>query len=117
MSSAQAVTRLAIVNRGEAALRCIRAVKTLRALDGEALQAIALYTDVDRDAPFVRQADAAHRLPAPRGPVAGVNGTAIWKVANISARYLDLEFASAAEVGRVTSIFPRSSNSIPSSLI
>jgi acetyl/propionyl-CoA carboxylase alpha subunit/acetyl-CoA carboxylase carboxyltransferase component len=70
VSSAPPVTRLAIVNRGEAALRCIRAVKTLRTLDGAPLQAIALYTDVDRDAPFVRQADAAHRLPSPRGPVA-----------------------------------------------
>ena len=44
-------------------MRCIRAVKSLGALEGTNLQAIALYTDVDRDAPFVRHADIAVRLP------------------------------------------------------
>ena len=58
------IRRLAIVNRGEAAMRCIRTVKSLRALEGSDLQVIALYTDVDRDAPFVRHADVALRLPA-----------------------------------------------------
>ena len=52
------------MNRGEAALRCVRTVKALRALEGADLRAIVLYTDVDRDAPFVRHADAAVRLPA-----------------------------------------------------
>ncbi len=62
---------LAIVNRGDAAVRCLRAVKALRAQEGIPLRAIALYTDVDRDAPFVRHADAAIRLPAaPGGEVA-----------------------------------------------
>ncbi len=58
---------LAIVNRGDAAVRCLRAVKALRAQEGVALRAVALYTDVDRDAPFVRHADAAIRLPASPG--------------------------------------------------
>ncbi|MCA9511573.1 MAG: ATP-grasp domain-containing protein, partial [Myxococcales bacterium] len=62
--------RLAIVNRGEAAMRCIRAVKALRELEGARLDAIALYTDADRDAPFVRHADHALRLESPRGAVA-----------------------------------------------
>ena len=48
------IRRLAIVNRGEAAMRCVRTVKSLRALEGSGLQVIALYTDADRDAPFVR---------------------------------------------------------------
>ncbi|MHC5044864.1 MAG: acetyl/propionyl/methylcrotonyl-CoA carboxylase subunit alpha, partial [Planctomycetota bacterium] len=64
------IARLAIVNRGEAAMRCIRAVKTLRAAEGSSLLAIALYTEVDRDAPFVRHADLALRLPSGAGEVA-----------------------------------------------
>ena len=50
------IRRLAIVNRGEAAMRCIRTVKSLRASEGSDLRVIALYTAVDRDAPYVRHA-------------------------------------------------------------
>jgi acetyl/propionyl-CoA carboxylase alpha subunit/acetyl-CoA carboxylase carboxyltransferase component len=64
------IRRLAIVNRGEAAMRCVRAVKALRAEEGSQLEAVALYTAIDRDAPFVRHADLAVELPAPRGEVA-----------------------------------------------
>jgi acetyl/propionyl-CoA carboxylase alpha subunit/acetyl-CoA carboxylase carboxyltransferase component len=64
------IRRLAIVNRGEAAMRCIRAVKSLSALEREPILAIALYTDVDRDAPFVRHADVAVELPVRTTPVA-----------------------------------------------
>ncbi len=39
------IRRLAIVNRGEAAMRCIRAVKALVAEGGHDIQAIALYTE------------------------------------------------------------------------
>ena len=60
---------LGIVNRGEAAMRCVRAVRALRAREGSGLCAVVLFTDVDRDAPFVRHADAAVRLPAPAGEV------------------------------------------------
>ncbi|MFN8543973.1 MAG: biotin carboxylase N-terminal domain-containing protein [Candidatus Binatia bacterium] len=56
-----------IANRGEAAMRCVRAVKSLRAREGSSLRTVALYVDVDRDAPFVRHADAAVRLPATPG--------------------------------------------------
>ena len=61
------ILRLAIVNRGESALRCVRAVKSLRAAEGSDMRAIALYTPVDRDAPFVRHADFAIALPADEG--------------------------------------------------
>jgi acetyl/propionyl-CoA carboxylase alpha subunit len=63
MSASTAIRRLAILNRGEAAIRCIRSVKALRALEHSDLESIAIYTDVDRDAPFVRHADRAVRLP------------------------------------------------------
>ena len=53
MTGRDADLRLAIVNRGESALRCIRAVKSLRAAEGSSLRCVALYTDPDRDAPFV----------------------------------------------------------------
>ena len=46
-------------------MRCIRTVKALRAREGSTCAVIALYTDVDRDAPFVRHADRALRLLAP----------------------------------------------------
>ncbi len=70
MNDARPIRRLAIANRGEAAMRCIRAVKALREEEGSELQAIALYTESDRDALFVRHADRAVELPAPRGELA-----------------------------------------------
>jgi len=56
--------RIAIVNRGEAAGRCLRAIKELRVEEASDLVAIALYTEPDRAAPFVRQADEALSLGA-----------------------------------------------------
>ncbi len=64
------IRRLAIVNRGEAAMRCVRAVKALAAESDRDIQTIALYTEVDRDAPFVRYANFAVELPSPNGAVA-----------------------------------------------
>ncbi|MDH5671542.1 MAG: ATP-grasp domain-containing protein [Myxococcales bacterium] len=69
-SAPRPIRRLAIVNRGEAAVRCIRTVKSLRALEAEPLEVVALYTGVDRDAPFVRHADMALRLPERASAVA-----------------------------------------------
>ena len=56
---------IAIANRGEAALRCLRTVKSLRAREASELVALALFTEPDRGAPFVRHADRALELPAP----------------------------------------------------
>src|ERR1017187_6555207 len=51
--------RVAIVNRGEAAVRLIRAVQELNFEHGWGMRTIALHTKVERRAMFVRQADEA----------------------------------------------------------
>src|ERR671939_430283 len=67
MSAAQRpFTRLAIVNRGEAAMRAINAVRELNEEREQPICAIALYTESERHALFVRQADERHCL----GPAA-----------------------------------------------
>ncbi|MET7967089.1 carboxyl transferase domain-containing protein [Micromonospora sp. NPDC005305] len=62
-------SRIAIVNRGEAAMRLIHAVRELAAETGTRIETVALHTDVDRDATFVREADVAYDLgPASARP-------------------------------------------------
>ncbi|MFV2176413.1 carboxyl transferase domain-containing protein [Actinomadura sp. LOL_016] len=74
-------SRVAIVNRGEAAMRLVHAVRDIAAETGTRIETVALYTDVDRAAGFVREADLAYDL----GPA--------------SARpYLDLEVLERALV-------------------
>ncbi len=55
-------SRIAIVNRGEAAMRLIHAVRDLSAESGARIETVALYTDADRSATFVREADLAYPL-------------------------------------------------------
>jgi acetyl/propionyl-CoA carboxylase alpha subunit/acetyl-CoA carboxylase carboxyltransferase component len=54
--------RLAIVNRGEAAMRAIHAVRELNDAREEPIRVIALYTEQERHALFVRQADESYCL-------------------------------------------------------
>src|SRR5215470_2755219 len=54
--------RIAIVNRGEAAMRFIHAAREFNLERGASLHTIALYTDPDRHAMFVREADEAVSL-------------------------------------------------------
>ncbi|MFD0899596.1 ATP-binding protein [Actinomadura sediminis] len=62
-------SRVAIVNRGEAAMRLIHAVRDIAAETGTRIETVALYTDVDRAAGFVREADRAYDLgPASARP-------------------------------------------------
>ncbi|MCA2225895.1 ATP-binding protein [Nonomuraea aurantiaca] len=62
-------SRVAIVNRGEAAMRLIHAVRELAAETATPIQTVALHTDVDRTATFVREADIAYDLgPASARP-------------------------------------------------
>ena len=57
--TAQAFRRVAIVNRGEPAMRLINAVREWNAQGLAPLRTIAIYTAVDRTAMFVREADEA----------------------------------------------------------
>ena len=57
--------RVAILNRGEAAARFLNTAAEYTSTGGVRLRSIAVYTDVDRDAAFVRHADEAVAL----GPV------------------------------------------------
>ncbi|MFJ2032248.1 carboxyl transferase domain-containing protein [Streptosporangium sp. NPDC087985] len=62
-------SRVAIVNRGEAAMRLIHAARDLSAETGTRIETVALYTDADRNATFVREADVAYLLgPASARP-------------------------------------------------
>jgi len=51
--------RVAIVNRGEAAMRFIHAARDFNQEHGTSLRTIALYTEPDRRSMFVREADEA----------------------------------------------------------
>ena len=56
-------SRIAIVNRGEAAMRLIHAVRDLNAQagpGGHRIETVALHTEAERSAMFVREADAAY---------------------------------------------------------
>ena len=56
--------RVAIVNRGEAAMRFIHAAREYREEHGVSLRTIALFTEPDRQAMFVREADESVCLGA-----------------------------------------------------
>jgi len=61
--------RVAIVNRGEAAVRLIHAVRELSAETGKKIETVAFHTDVDRAATFVHEADLSYDLgPASARP-------------------------------------------------
>ena len=56
------IGRLAIVNRGEPAMRAIQAVRELNAERDRPMRVIALFTEPDRGALFVRRADESSCL-------------------------------------------------------
>jgi len=55
-------SRIGIVNRGEAALRFIRAVQEYNGLHGTELQTVAFFIDKEEYAPFVKMADDSQAL-------------------------------------------------------
>jgi acetyl/propionyl-CoA carboxylase alpha subunit/acetyl-CoA carboxylase carboxyltransferase component len=62
-------SRIAIINRGESAMRLIHAVREINAEGGEPIETVALYTDAERTAMFVREADLHYGLgPASERP-------------------------------------------------
>ncbi len=77
-----AFDRIAIVNRGEPAMRLINAVREYNLEHGTAIRTIALFTEPDRQAMFVRQADESYLL----GSATYENESGQRKV-----RYLDYE--------------------------
>jgi acetyl/propionyl-CoA carboxylase alpha subunit len=81
-------SRVAIVNRGEAALRFIHAARELNR-EGERLRTIALYTEPERHALFVREADEAFDL----GPAVVEEGDSRRRIA-----YVDLSLLERALV-------------------
>jgi acetyl/propionyl-CoA carboxylase alpha subunit/acetyl-CoA carboxylase carboxyltransferase component len=60
--TARPFRRLAVVNRGEAAMRLIHAVREINETRAEPITVIALYTRPERQAMFVRHADEAYCL-------------------------------------------------------
>jgi acetyl/propionyl-CoA carboxylase alpha subunit/acetyl-CoA carboxylase carboxyltransferase component len=65
--------RVAIVNRSEAAMRFIHAVREFNQEYGTSMRTIALFSEVDRHALFVREADEAMLLGAARSTEPGTN--------------------------------------------
>ena len=81
------IQRLAVVNRGEPAMRCISAVAELNQESGEPITTIALYTEPDAASWFVREANEAVLL----GPATFVDADGHRK-----SSYLDLDRLMAA---------------------
>jgi acetyl/propionyl-CoA carboxylase alpha subunit/acetyl-CoA carboxylase carboxyltransferase component len=63
--------RIAIVNRGEPALRAIHAIAEMAHEHGRGLVSIALHTEAERAAMFVREADEAVRIGPGPGEASG----------------------------------------------
>jgi acetyl/propionyl-CoA carboxylase alpha subunit/acetyl-CoA carboxylase carboxyltransferase component len=83
--------RIAIVNRGEPAMRFINAVAELNVEGGDQLTTIALYTEPDQHAWFVREADEAFCI----GPATAFDEEA----GREKHTYLDLDRLERALVG------------------
>jgi acetyl/propionyl-CoA carboxylase alpha subunit/acetyl-CoA carboxylase carboxyltransferase component len=82
-----AIHRLAVINRGEAAMRCLSAVAELNHEPGEPIETIALYTEPDAASWFVREAAEAVSLGA---------ATFVDDEGNRQSSYLDLDRVMAA---------------------
>ena len=75
-------TRIVILNRGEAAIRFMRAARTLSGIRDEPLETVAFYTKPDRAALFVRM--ATHAVGLGEAMVPGPDG-------KLRSAYLDID--------------------------
>jgi acetyl-CoA carboxylase biotin carboxylase subunit len=73
------IRRLLIANRGEIALRIVRACREL------AIESVAVYSDADRELPFVAAADRAVRIGPPPAAESYLDVEAILKAAKDTA--------------------------------
>lgn len=80
--------RVAIVNRGEAAIRFIHAVREFNHEQGTSLRTLALFTEPDCSAMFVREADEAVCL--------GAAHTVDSKTGELKSSYVDYELLARA---------------------
>ncbi|MEW6380995.1 MAG: biotin carboxylase N-terminal domain-containing protein [bacterium] len=55
-------SRIGIINRGEAAIRFIRAVREYNALYHTSLTTVAFYLDIEQESLFVKEADDVYPL-------------------------------------------------------
>ena len=66
--SALSFSKVAIINRGEPAVRFLRALDEFNLIHNTNIKGVALYTDPDEHMPFVRQADEAISIGATLRP-------------------------------------------------
>jgi acetyl/propionyl-CoA carboxylase alpha subunit/acetyl-CoA carboxylase carboxyltransferase component len=98
LRSRPAFSRVAIVNRGEPAMRLINAVREWNAEGRPALRVIAVYTAADRRATFVREADEAVLI----GPASSSDGGGFG-----TSPYLDYaELERALRLCRADAVWP-----------
>jgi acetyl/propionyl-CoA carboxylase alpha subunit/acetyl-CoA carboxylase carboxyltransferase component len=110
------IRRIGIVNRGEAATRCLAAISTLRWAEANPPESVAMYTDADSDALFVRLADKAVRIGAGRAAYLDAEGVlAALQASGCDAAWLgwgfaseDAGFAKVLEDGGINLLAPRS---------
>jgi acetyl-CoA carboxylase biotin carboxylase subunit len=105
--------KILIANRGEIALRILRACREL------GISTVAVYSDADRAAPHVLEADEAYRLGPPPAPESYLRGDLILDIARRTAANAihpgygflseNADFAQACEDAAIRFIGPRPS--------
>ncbi|MBL8786787.1 MAG: fused acetyl/propionyl-CoA carboxylase subunit alpha/methylmalonyl-CoA decarboxylase subunit alpha, partial [Deltaproteobacteria bacterium] len=73
-STPRAFSRVGVVNRGEPAVRFLRALRDYNRERGTSIEGVALYTDPDRGAPFLRLSDRAVGIGPALVPAVGKSG-------------------------------------------